>query len=101
MPTPELISDSGAGRYRLLVDGTEVGFVEVDPIGEHAILLKHTEVLSAFEGKGYGSQLVSGVLDDIRRQGKTVVPICPYAMNFIRKHREYLDVVRADMRGTV
>lgn len=97
----ELSNDSGAGRYRLLADGTEVGFVEVDPIGEHAVLLKHTEVLPQFEGKGYGSQLVSRVLDDIRQQGKTVVPICPYALNFIRKHREYLDVVRADMRGTI
>lgn len=101
MPDPELINDSGAGRYRLLVDGTEVGFVEVDPIGEHAVLLKHTEVLPAFEGKGYGSQLVSRVLEDIRGQDKTVVPICPYALNYIRKHREYLDVVRADMRGTL
>jgi predicted GNAT family acetyltransferase len=48
-----------------------------------------------------GAQLVRGVLDDVRRQGKTVIPICPYALNYIRKHRDYVDVVHADMRSTI
>jgi predicted GNAT family acetyltransferase len=41
------------------------------------------------------------MLDDIRGQGRTVIPICPYTMHYIRKHREYLDIVRADMRATL
>lgn len=96
-----LTNDPAAGRYRLLLDGAEVGYVEYDPIGARAILLKHTEVAREHEGRGFGSQLVRGVLDDVRRRGKSVVPICPYALNFIRRHREYADVVRADMRSTL
>lgn len=94
-------NDPAAGRYRLRVNGAEVGFIEYDPIGQAAVLIKHTEVSPAHEGKGYGSQLVRGALDDIRARGLTVVPICPYTLGFIRKHREYVDLVRADMRGTV
>lgn len=96
-----LTNDAAAGRYRLMLDGVEVGYVEYDPIGEHAILIKHTEVAREHEGRGFGSQMLRGVLDDVRGQGKTVVPICPYALNFIRRHREYVDVVRADMRSTL
>jgi hypothetical protein len=97
----QLVNDTGTHRYRLLLDGQEVGFVEYDPIGELAVLIKHTEVLPDFEGKGFGSELVRRMLEDVRLQGKTVIPICPYAMNFIRRHREYLEVVRPDMRAAI
>jgi predicted GNAT family acetyltransferase len=101
LPELQLTNDSGAHRYRLLLDGQELGFVEYDPIGELAILIKHTEVKPEFEGKGYGSELVRRTLEDVRQQGKTVLPICPYAMNFIRRHREYIELVRPDMRAAI
>ena len=101
MQQTRLVNDTAARRYRLMLDDVEVGYVEYDPVAPVSILLKHTEVLAQHEGKGLGSQLVRGMLDDIRRQGKTVIPICPYALNFIRRHREYWDVVRADMRKTL
>ena len=101
MSDPVLTNDVAAGRYRLMRDGAELGFAEYDRVGEHSILIKHTEIAPENEGQGLGSQLVRGVLEDVRRQGKTVIPICPYALNFIRKHREYVDVVHADMRSTI
>lgn len=101
MPELELVNDAAARRYRLLLGADEVGFIEYDLIGEHSILIKHTEVPTQHEGKGYGSELVRRALDDVRSQGKTVVPICPYALDFVRRHREYADVVHADMRRTL
>ena len=103
MSTPEfqLVNDSSARRYRLMLNNEEVGYGEYDPIAPASILIKHTEVLPQYEGKGFGSRLVRAMLDDIRGQGKTVIPICPYTMHYIRKHREYLDIVRADMRATI
>jgi len=97
----QLVNDTGAHRYRLLLDGQEVGFAECDPVGELAILIKHTEVRPEFEGKGYGSELVRRILEDVRQQGKSVIPICPYTMSFIRRHPEYIDVVRPDMRAVI
>ena len=101
MPDLQLVNDSDARRYRLMSDGEEVGYSEYDPIAPASILIKHTEVLPQHEGKGFGSQLVKRMLDDIRTQGKTVIPICPYALNYIRRHREFLDLVRADLRATL
>ena len=101
MPDLQLVNDSDARRYRLMSDGEEVGYSEYDPIAPASILIKHTEVLPEHEGKGFGSQLVKQMLDDIRTQGKTVIPICPYTLNYIRRHREFLDLVRADLRATL
>ncbi len=101
MPDLQLVNDSDARRYRLMSDGEEVGYSEYDPIAPASILIKHTEVLPQHEGKGFGSQLVKQMLDDIRTQGKTVIPICPYTLNYIRRHREFLDLVRADLRATL
>lgn len=100
-PEFQLVNDAGARRYRLMLNNEEVGYSEYDPVAPASILIKHTQVLQRYEGKGFGSHLVRSMLDDIRAQGKTVIPICPYAMNYIRKHREYLDIVRADMRATL
>ena len=97
----QLVNDTGTQRYRLMRGEQELGFVEYDPVGEQSILIKHTEVRSEFEGKGYGSELVRRTLDDVRQQGKSVIPICPYAMNFIRRHPEFLDVVRPEMRAAI
>jgi hypothetical protein len=93
--------DPAARRYRLRIGGDEVGYIEYDPVGERSLLLKHTEVLPGHEGKGYGSTLVAGMLDDLRARGMTVLPICPYAMAWIKRHPAYLDVVREDMRGAL
>ena len=101
METLAIVDDSAAHRYRLTADGVEVGFIDYDPIGESSVLLKHTEVQPGHEGKGYGGKLVQGMLDDLRARGKTVIPICPYAMAWIKRHRDYLDVVREDARGTL
>ncbi len=97
----QLANDVGAHRYRLLQGGQELGYAEVDPVGEHAVLIKHTEIKPEFEGKGYGSELVRRMLEDVRQQGKTVIPICPYALNFIRRHREYIELVQPDMRSAI
>jgi uncharacterized protein len=95
------LDDATKHRYRLLVDGTEVGYIDYDPIGDVSILIKHAEIAPEHEGKGYGSTLVRHALDDIRSRKLTVVPICPYTLSFIRKHREYVDLVRAEMRGSL
>ena len=61
-------------------------------------MFTHTEVLPAFEGKGVGSAIARHVLDEARAQGKHVIPVCQFIAGFIRKHRDYADLVRADVQ---
>jgi hypothetical protein len=101
MSAADLVDDRQARRYRLLVAGREVAFVDYDPVGEDSILVKHTEVLSGHEGQGHGAEIVRRVLADVRARGLAVIPICAYALNYVRRHPEYRDVVRAELRGTL
>jgi hypothetical protein len=57
------------------------------------ITLIHTEVDPAFEGKGIAGRLVAGALDDIRRRGLLVTPICRFVRSYLRRHPEYADLV--------
>jgi|PlaIllAssembly_1097288.scaffolds.fasta_scaffold88931_2 predicted GNAT family acetyltransferase len=77
MSSADLVDDRRARRYRLLVAGQEVAFVDYDPVGEDSILVKHTEVLAGHEDRGHGAEIVRRVLDDARVRGLTVIPICP------------------------
>ena len=95
------VDDAANGRYRLLMGDEEVGFIEYDPIGDKSVLIKHTEVPAAHEGKGFASKLVQQALDHLRAQGKSVVTVCPYALNWVRRHPAYHDLVREDLRRTL
>jgi predicted GNAT family acetyltransferase len=87
------LADNGR-RYRALLSGEEVAYGDVDPIGADGLLIRHTEVATRFEGRGYGSALVRHILEDAKRQGRGVVPACPFALAFIQRHPEYQALVR-------
>lgn len=86
-------------RYELRVDGDLAGWAEYLPGGDSTIIA-HTEIASAYEGKGLGGELVAGTLDRIRASGKTVIPTCPFAAGYIREHPEYADLVVASLRDS-
>ena len=45
------------------------------------------------EGKGVGSALAKGALDAVRAGGLGVEPRCPFFASYIRRHKEYADLV--------
>lgn len=59
----------------------------------------HTEVGDDFEGRGVGSALVRGALDDVRRNGLSVQPLCPFVKSWIQRHPGYGDLVSDDRPG--
>lgn len=52
-------------------------------------LFTHTEVPRADEGKGIGSRLVRGALDDTKAHGFSIVPACSFVVDFVHRHPEY------------
>jgi uncharacterized protein len=73
-------------------DGGVLGFSAYLLRGD-TVVFTHTEVDPETEGHGVGSQLVRGALDDVRRQGRRVVPQCPFVREYIVGHDEYADLV--------
>jgi predicted GNAT family acetyltransferase len=91
-PIIEVIDKPDASRYEVRLDGETVGFCSYrESDGE--VLLPHAEVLPEIEGRGIGTALARGTLDDLRRRGRRIVPLCPFIVEFIRKNPEYGDLV--------
>jgi predicted GNAT family acetyltransferase len=50
------------------------------------LLLIHTEVPPAFEGRGIGGLLVRHAVGQAREEGLTVMPYCRFANAWLRRH---------------
>lgn len=78
--------------YVATVDGAAAGVAQyVGAPGRR--IFTHTKVEDQWEGKGVGSALARGALDDTRAQGLTVVARCPFIREYIERHPEYQDLL--------
>jgi predicted GNAT family acetyltransferase len=93
---PPVIMNEQTHRFEVTLDG-EVAFAEYSLLHD-AIVLPHTVVPPAFEGKGVGSALARAALGYAREHGLKVRPICPYIAGYINKHPEWQDLVHPDFR---
>jgi len=59
------------------------------------LMILHTEVPRAIEGRGIGSQFVQGMLDIVRGRNETVVPLCGFVRHFIAQHPDYAGLVKS------
>jgi predicted GNAT family acetyltransferase len=92
----------GAGRAAV-VERPESGRFELDFPGGQAfaiyrsdgdrIVVTHTEVPSAFNGRGLGSQLAEGIFEIARASRRRVVPRCSFVAAWARRHPDYGDVL--------
>jgi predicted GNAT family acetyltransferase len=90
--------NSAAAQYELLDDtGAVIGLVQYALRGD-SIALTHTETAASLAGQGVGSGLVSDVLDDARARGLSVLPYCPFVLEYIEHHPDYLDLVPVGVR---
>src|ERR1700753_1319382 len=91
-PALQVVDNPATSRYEILIDGTAVGFCSYR-LSEGVVLLPHAEVDPRVGGRGIGTELARGTLDDLRRRGVKVVPLCPFIADFIAKNPEYADLV--------
>lgn len=86
-------------RYEITVhDGVPAG-VALYQRHERRIAVLHTEIEPRHDGAGLAGRLARAVLDDARKRGLEVVPLCPFIAAYIRSNPdEYLDLVVPAMR---
>ena len=89
----EIVNNKAQHRYELAVDGhIAATYYE---IADGVITFVHTEVPPELGGKGIGSQLIKGALDQVRADGLKVIAQCPFVKAYIEKHPEYADLLKA------
>ena len=79
-------------RYELAVDGHLAAAYY--GMAKGGITFEHTEVPPELGGKGIGSKLIKGALDQVRAEGLKVIAQCPFVKGYIGKHPEYADLLK-------
>ena len=68
----------------------EMSFV---PSGDNLITIDHTHVSEELNGQGVGKILLKELVDWARKEGKKIIPLCPYAKAQMEKNKEYHDMI--------
>lgn len=88
----EIVNNRAHHRFELTAEGHLAATYY--KISDGVITFIHTEVPPELGGKGIGSQLVKGALDQARSQGLKVVAECPFVKAYIDKHADYADLLK-------
>lgn len=95
--TLDVVMNEETRRFEIELDG-ETAFAEYRLV-DHGIILPHTVVPDAFEGRGVGSALAKAALGYAREQELKVIPLCPFIAAYITKHPEWHDLVHETYRA--
>jgi predicted GNAT family acetyltransferase len=92
-PTIERDEGAAKGRYSIRLDGV-VAEMTYSRAGANLIIIDHTEVPEALRGRSVGQALVQRAVDDARAEGRSILPLCPFAKAQIARHPEWQDVLK-------
>jgi len=81
-----------AHRFELRI-GDEVAFLQYRKPPSGPLVVVHTEVPVALEGRGLGGKLVKAAMEAARSEGRQVEPRCPFARSYLERHPEYASLV--------
>ena len=89
----DIVNNRAQHRFELTVDGhLAAAYYKTDG---NVITFERTEVPPELGGKGIGSKLVQGALDQIRAEGTRIAVECPFVKGWIAKHPEYNDLLKS------
>ena len=94
-----LVDNEAESTYEAIVEDTEIAAMPYTRAGDDRLVLLATSVFPEFRGQGVATELIRRVLDDVRRQHKTVTIMCPVVRTFIDRHPDYADLVDAQHPG--
>ncbi len=92
MQNLEVINNEADNQFEIALDGKQA-LLRYRKQEGGALEFYHTEVPAEFEGKGVGGKLVKGALEQVKADGKKVVPSCPFVAAYIKRHSEYQTLV--------
>lgn len=95
-PAEGIEVDDVPGESRFVVRGSG-GAAELEyHLNGTRLVLVHTEVPDAWEGRGVGGQLVRAAVQRARDEGLTIVPWCPFARHWLRHHPDEVGAIDVD-----
>lgn len=83
----------GKGRWFLRAASGHEAEMTYSRVSPTRIIIDHTEVPDVFRGQGVGARLYQAMVATARREGWTVIPLCPFAAAQFKRHPQDADVL--------
>lgn len=91
--TPQLARNDAQQRYELRLGNELAAVAQYEQEGD-AVRFTHTQVDERYEGQGFGSQLASFALDDVKSRGLKALPQCQFIAAYMARHeKEYGELI--------
>ena len=87
----EVIDNGARGRFALEEQGMTAN-ADYRRDGER-LYIDYVFAPVPLRGKGTSDRLMHGVAAAAREEGARIIPICGYAATWLRRHREYADLL--------
>jgi predicted GNAT family acetyltransferase len=84
VPDTTVTNNETEQRFEVTVDGHRAELTYRTDADR--LVLVHTEVPDALEGRGIGGDLVTAAVDHAARHGLRLVPHCPFARGWLERH---------------
>ena len=84
--------NNSGGRYYYQQPGRPEAEMTFSKTGDTMIIIDHTDVPETYKGEGIGLKLLIRVVEDMRANGKKIIPLCPFANAQFQKHPDWKDV---------
>jgi predicted GNAT family acetyltransferase len=95
-----LVNDEEDGIYEAFVGDRAIGGISYTLKGNR-MALHATAVYPEFRHQGIATELIRRVLDDVRKQGRTLTIMCPIVVTFIQNNPAYADLVDSAHPGVI
>ncbi|HVF97421.1 MAG TPA: GNAT family N-acetyltransferase [Flavisolibacter sp.] len=86
--------EQNRGMFFIEEDGSRVAALMYASGGEGTIIIEHTEVDEALQGRNIGFELVHKTVEFARTQGLKISPVCRFAKAVFDKRADFKDVLQ-------
>lgn len=80
----QVINNTANKRYELAVGG-HLALADYRLEGDR-LSITHVFVPEELRGQGVAAQVMAGVVTDAKARSLTIVPVCPYAASYLKRH---------------
>ena len=89
-----LKEESTKGFAMARENNKRAGMMTYSIAGAELIIIDHTEVEPAYNGKGVGKQMLYKIVEMAREKNIKIIPLCPFAASMFKKSGDIKDVLK-------
>jgi len=86
------VRDNTTGHRFELERNGHLAFANYERRGS-SLVIRYVEAAPPLRGTGAADELMRGVAEIARAEGRTITPLCGYAYTWIRRHKEFHDLL--------